>query len=366
MLYFICMKKYDIPGILKGMLIITLIGFALHMGVVTLFNYLYETNKPPEINIDKTCEIRECDTKETHDIYLLKGELYPLKEGDYTSEDEKIIKIINSKASAHGLGETTVFDGCDTYIFHVSDLYTKEMVNEEKEFLPEKRYTNEENEYLDKALAFKISEAGEGTRAGVVAAARFLTLQFPYKLDYFEENGRLAKSGHRANIDGEGRWYHKGLYLSESKYSLVENKMGGPKHWGEKLKAYSSGKTSPNGLDCSGFVTWAIYNGGFDIGDIGSGDTGKNVDELDDKGEKVKIAKGMDFDFKPGDLAYLDGHIGMVIGLDESNVYVAESYWDVGLHVLTYTRDEFVKCKWKYIIKMDELYKEDGNLTYMW
>ena len=27
----------------------------------------------------------------------------------------------------------------------------------------------------------------------------------------------------------------------------------------------------PNGLDCSGFVTWSLYNSGLDVGDIGAG-----------------------------------------------------------------------------------------------
>lgn len=34
---------------------------------------------------------------------------------------------------------------------------------------------------------------------------------------------------------------------------------------------YSEDRLGINGLDCSGFVTWAMLNGGFESGDVGSG-----------------------------------------------------------------------------------------------
>ena len=92
----------------------------------------------------------------------------------------------------------------------------------------------------------------------MVEAARFLTLHFPYKIEYFYENGRLGTNG----IDGEGRYYHKGLYLNSSKYSTISKSKNGPKVWGCSLYSTPVKRNDNNGLDCSGFVSWALLNGG--------------------------------------------------------------------------------------------------------
>lgn len=100
--------------------------------------------------------------------------------------------------------------------------------NEDKGYLPCEEYTLEESKLLDEILAYRINEAGYGTRAGAVAAARFLTLEFPYRIAYYWETGRLNNTG-KDYVDGEGRYYHKGLYLHESKYADLEASALGPK-----------------------------------------------------------------------------------------------------------------------------------------
>ena len=46
----------------------------------------------------------------------------------------------------------------------VTDLIVSPVINTNKAFLPCGRYTKEENELLDKILASRVKEAGEGTR----------------------------------------------------------------------------------------------------------------------------------------------------------------------------------------------------------
>ena len=68
-----------------------------------------------------------------------------------------------------------------------------------------------------------------------VVAARFLTLELPYRIPYFYENGRVSDTGVHF-VDGEGRYYKKGLYLAESKKKDIIASWTGPAIWGCPLK----------------------------------------------------------------------------------------------------------------------------------
>ena len=127
--------------------------------------------------------------------------------------------------------------------------------------------------------------------------------------------------------------------------------------------------TSPNGLDCSGFVTWAILNGGFDCGDIGAGFT--ELLDLTDIAELVKNSKDNLDKIKVGDLVHSDligAHIGIIVGIDGDIYYVAESTpkEDIKALVITKLDTESFLREWDEIVLMDSFYKEDGNLTDMW
>ncbi len=247
--------------------------------------------------------------------------------------------------------------------------------NKEKEVLTCKKYTNEEAELLDEILEYKVKNAGYGTRAGVVEAARFLTLDFPYKISYYFENGRISKTGTHY-VDGEGRYYKKGLYLSESKYDDIKASLLGPKMWGCPMKSfeddeangYIPGKKYPNGLDCSGFVTWALFNGGFDVGDRGAGENSGSIFDLTDLGDFQRITDSIikNDRIKVGDLFNYYGHIAILVGKDNNNYYVAESLntWKAVV-INTYPKNKIMKT-FKYVVFMDDVYKEDGNITDMW
>ena len=257
----------------------------------------------------------------------------------------------------------------------VSSYITKPTINLNKKYLTCKQFTDEEAEMLDNILFDRIDEAGYGTRAGVVAAARFLTLEFNYRVHYFFENGRLENYAPYIKVDGEGRYYHRGLFLSTTKYNDLSPTFEGPAMWGCNLKNFTtqsgwiSGKYYPNGLDCSGFVTWALLNGGFDVGDIGAGANSKQYD-LDDVGEKVYITDSLmnSGRVKIGDLIGNNGHMAIIAGWDKNNYYIAESLDTTkGVVMTVVPKNKLVKNSiYKYIILMDQVYQEDGNLTEMW
>ena len=231
-------------------------------------------------------------------------------------------------------------------------------------------YSKEQVEMLDDILKSEVEKAGPGTRAGVVAAATFLPLEFPYKIPYFYENGRLTKNGDHKIVDGEGRWYHKGLYLGVDKENEVTLRMNGPSSWGCRLLNWEDdgtrkpGEYYPNGFDCSGYVSWVLYNGGLDPGDIGAGITDWQ-DDMTDLGE----LRYVNYDLlhsglvKPGDLTGWDGHTAVIAWITEDKIYVTESLlpgvvldeYDISSPYSNFYR------RYEYIIDMSNQYSGDGN-----
>ena len=136
--------------------------------------------------------------------------------------------------------------------------------------------------------------------------------------------------------------------------------------WGSTFK---KGMYKPNGLDCSGFVSWAIYNGGYDVGDRGAGDNEKDYSELNDiGGKKVKITDEFvkSGKLKAGDIVGIWGHIAIVAGIDKDNVYVAESLWTFGGPVINTYKKNKLDDKFVQAVLLDEVYKKDGLYTEMW
>ena len=237
-----------------------------------------------------------------------------------------------------------------------------------KSYLTCKKYTEEEASLLDNILKNRINSVGYKTRAAVVEAARFLTLDFPYRINYFYENGRQTTN----KVDGEGRYYHVGLYLTESKYSdltgSTTTKNKGP--WGCSLYSYPAKRKIDNGLDCSGFVSWALLNGGFDVKDVGAG--WADDADLTDFGEVRKITTDLSIsnEIKVGDLLHSEkagGHIGIIVGIDKDYYYIAQALWfdQIGV-IVTKIEKEKLKTEFPHVVLMDKYYEKDGYLTNMW
>ena len=228
---------------------------------------------------------------------------------------------------------------------------------------------------LDDILASEVEEAGPGTRAAVAVVSRFLTLEFPWKVPYFYENGRLTENGRQAIVDGEGRWYHKGLYIGQAKENTVSRVMAGPASWGCNLMNYEDdgyrkpNTYYPNGLDCSGYVSWVMVNAGMDFGDIGAG-INPGVEDYTDLGNLQYNSYELlhSGNVHVGDLIGWDGHIAIIAAMSDTSIYVTESLlpgviMDEYDYSSPYSR---FYSRYDYIIDMSSRYKGDGNLQNMW
>ncbi len=317
--------------------------------------------------------------------YTLSAEMLVLGEVEqaltWTSSDEAVATVKDGVVTGIDNGVATITaataDGKEaTAAVTVTDLYHTPQLEFGKPKLPAYYYSEADNDILDAALAFQVDAAGYGTRAGAVAAARFLTLEFPWRLHYFYENGRMNPHGQKRMVDGEGRYYHKGLYLHESRYKNIAASLAGPAIWGTPLTNYEnagyfvSGQQYPNGLSCSGFISWVLLNGGMeDIGDVGAGDYLERDDDLCDLGTREwnTVELMLSGRVRVGDLIGRDGHIAIIVGMDDTYIYIAESL-GAGVAIEQRTLNGGVQAdfNYDYVMLMDSVYNGDGNFTEMW
>lgn len=295
---------------------------------------------------------------------------------EWTSSDNSIASVVDGKVTAKKDGTAiitaSIKDKSISSTITVTSLITKRPKNGfdfNKKNLGCNIYTKKQNDLLDIILKFKVNEVGYKTRAAVVEAARFLTLDFPYRINYFYENGRLTK---KRKIDGEGRYYHKGLYLDESRFDDItgSSTLNNKGTWGCSIYSIPIKDYDNNGLDCSGFVSWAILNGGYNPGDIGAGYT--KAKDLPSLGTKKTITDEIATNgtIKVGDLLHNErngGHIAIIVGIDKEYYYVAQAVWfdEVGVVITKYKLNE-LDSEFPDVILMDKYYKNDGKLTNMW
>jgi hypothetical protein len=123
--------------------------------------------------------------------------------------------------------------------------------------------TEEGRRDLHNQLRAAVNAAGFGTREAVVAAAKYLSIAFPYDINYVSGNGGVYHLGVTAvpntslymlnykdglNIDSETTSWGS---LDDALFQTTQNKVENP----AKL----------HGINCSSYVSWAIFNGGFDL-----------------------------------------------------------------------------------------------------
>ena len=382
----------------KSLIIILIFLSLLVIGAFVYFSL----NQNRDLSQNETIDINIEFIEDLYPAYPINYELDILKQNSdsilLTSSNEDVAVIINNKVITKAPGTTTIsacFNNQSKYYdLVVTDLYTIEDTNPNKPFLKETICTVSQAHMLDEVLERKINEAGYQTRAGVVEAARFLTLQFPYKLAYMSESGRLDTTNNTKISDGEGRYYHTGLFLSEDKFDILGESIFGRATWGQFFEEDDSDDHSkdefylsdgfvpadigshlylskrPNGLDCSGFISWCYLNGGFDLGDLGAG--GPEVYGMTNLGELVYINNELlqSNKIKAGDLVGFPGHVGIVIGVQDDYLWIADTLIS-GLKVTKYERNvesfnQLGENSFIYFMLMDNEYINDGNYTPMW
>ena len=150
-------------------------------------------------------------------------------------------------------------------------------------------------EAFNKLIQDNVQKNGYGTRAGVVAAA--VTL--------------IGELGDKYNVKIP-------YYLSGGHHDGV--KLGALGYWGSNVedngqRCYYTGYGNVYtvcGLDCSGFVPWAIKNGGFQVGVRSAGDF-----QHMDGAQRVSLNSNSAV-LQPGDLLESSEHVVLVVGVDEN------------------------------------------------
>lgn len=166
-------------------------------------------------------------------------------------------------------------------------------------------------EEFSELIADNVDDAGWGTRAGVVAAAVTLIGElgdnYGVKVPYYWGGG---------HYDG-----------------VVDGALG---YWGStQCHTYANNQHyNYCGFDCSGFVPWAIKNGGFKKGV----DLAGNFINMPNA---RRVSLNGEPQLQPGDLLESSGHIVLVVGIDEaSKQYIcAEAMGNA--HGVLFTRRSF-------------------------
>lgn len=346
-----------------------------NLGYVVRLNNTYNLKSIKKFDIKNNKVYLAINGTEKID-YFLDSIIDKTQNIKFVSANDNIAKSDNKGViTGVNVGTTEIYVILEDFNIKIEVVVTNNIIVPSKDYVYKRDYikcnefSKEDNDLIDEILLNRISKVGKHTRAAVVEAARFITLEFSKRIPYFAENGRLSMNG----IDGEGRYYREGLFLNSSRYNLIKDSMHGPKAWGCNMYSYPVNRTIPNGLDCSGFVSWAFINAGFDVGDIGAGIT--PVKDFTDLGNKKNIKNAVDNNtILVGDLLSgkftNGGHIAIVVGINEGYYYVAKSlYIDnhkyYGVITRKYKFDELSNF-FSWHIDMNEFYQVNGNITNYW
>ncbi|GJH41677.1 hypothetical protein RCZ04_22270 [Capnocytophaga sp. HP1101] len=230
--------------------------------------------------------------------------------------------------------------------------------------LGQAQFTSEEIAEAEKAFATTLANA-QGARNKTVAAATFLVSMkyaIPYAHRYYMSDGIY---------DYVGRYTKKGLFLNE-----IKDANGTHKPWGKLVPTHPKfdrsqvkglGDNYENGLNCSSFVTWALYNGGavegIDVNTLNKY-IAANYPEFPNA-YTVTLKQGID-NIRVGDLiGFNKAHIAMVIGVKGNHIIYASAeggsvHPGEGLRYRYFDKqttnlDTFT---YKYIVKMEKVYND--------
>jgi len=195
-------------------------------------------------------------------------------------------------------------------------------------------YTAQDRVYLEKLLEQTVNEAGRGTRAGVVAAARFLVGGLDYKVPYLGQK----------RVDSTLGIYNKlGLNIGNSKA------------WGCLVSGWTQG------LDCTHFVSWALVNGGLSWSEVrpqlGAVPLRENVSRVRPGDFLLTLSDGS--------VSWTYSHTSIVIAVDSDYIYVAEEK-EIGLVVSKVSKSDLPSRSSNLGMVSFGKYPSDGKMTNMW
>ena len=190
-------------------------------------------------------------------------------------------------------------------------------------------------EQFNSLIESNVDNAGWGTRAGVVAAAVTLIDElgnnYGVRIPYFWGGGHVANF---IQPFADGKW-GSGSCSAYDKAGFHYDRCG---------------------LDCSGFVPWAIYNGGFAMKEARLAHTFVNIEGAD----KVQL-NANEAVLQPGDLLESSMHIVLVVGVDETTkeyICAEASGYQYGVW---FTRRKFNEKDY-YGLRMDNYYNNPSNI----
>lgn len=155
-------------------------------------------------------------------------------------------------------------------------------------------------EYYQK-LFNKVLSMASDERAKSTMAAIFLATSFPH-MNYF------WGGGHDKICNGlDPTWGQPKVVTAEG--------------------SESTGTERPNSLDCSGYVSWALKNGGYNI------EGPMTTWDLEKIGNKIPITAATQNNIQAGDLASMEGHIGMIIKVDGNEITVSHCSGTGGMSI---------------------------------
>lgn len=160
--------------------------------------------------------------------------------------------------------------------------------------------TDYDFEYYQK-LFNKVLSMASDERAKSTMAAIFLATSFPH-MNYF------WGGGHDKICNGlDPTWGQPRVVTAEG--------------------SESTGTERPNSLDCSGYVPWALKNGGYNI------EGPMTTWDLEKIGNKIPITAATQNNIQAGDLASMEGHIGMIIKVDGNEITVSHCSGTGGMSI---------------------------------
>lgn len=170
------------------------------------------------------------------------------------------------------------------------------------------QYSNTFNEKLTgydydyyQSLFNKTMSLATDNRTRTTMAALFLATSFPH-MNYF------WGGGHESICEGlDPTWGDPRLVTAEG--------------------SETTGTKQPNSLDCSGYVSWVLKNGGYNI------EKPMTTWELENIGEKTPLINSNENDIKVGDLAYMDGHIGVIVRIDNKDITISHCSGTGGMNI---------------------------------